>query len=121
MSEDKFWNDVSERVRKAKGLHPLTPQEAEKAYAEAPESRLSQDEIEAIVSGVAAGKKERNRPVESDEWLGVESEEVAEVAEDVLVLNRKPGESDPETEELLEELRRKALSEDDGEEDEEDA
>ena len=118
MSDDKFWDEVSERVRKARGLRPLSPEEAKKAYKEAPEAPLPAGEIEAIVSGVTSGRPER-REKEPDA-ASVYLEAMEEVEDDVCVFNRNRGEDDPETDELLDELRRKALSDDDGEEEEKD-
>src|SRR4051794_3486698 len=108
-----------ERLRRLKGFCPLTPKEADAELADAPEERLPPDEIESLLAVVRSGTVEPCDPEPVDEWSP--EMDLQGMEEDVFALNRNAGEADPETDQLLEELRRKALGDDDEEPDGEDA
>lgn len=109
MSSDpeKTWKSLAARIRRAKMLHKLSPAEAEAELRDAPDMPLSEGEIDAVIRGATSGKLDAWEPEPSPECL--EDINTASVDEGVLQLNRNPGENDPETEKLIEELRRSAL------------
>jgi hypothetical protein len=100
---DKFWLELVARV----GLKPLSQEQAESELANAPEEPVSENEVESFVRAAVRGEWTVWRPSFSEEWVA--GADVSTVEEEVLQLNRNPGESDAETERLLEECRRKAL------------
>ena len=53
---DKFWDDAVGKIRKAKGLSPLTPEEADAAFDAAPEVPMSADEIASIADAVTSAQ-----------------------------------------------------------------
>jgi len=113
---DKFWVDTVGKIRKAKGLCPLTPKEADEAFDDAPEVPMSADEIASIVDAVTSGELASWEPLaqydyESDPTFG-------EVNESVLEVFRHEGEADDEAEALEKELEDEMLNEDETEEDE---
>ena len=99
-----------ERLRKLKGLCPLTPEEAEAEFAAAPEEPITPDEVEDLIRRVKSGELDAAEPFPDGQWL--DEVEYEDVEEDVLQLNRNAGEEDEATDQLLEELRRKALDDD---------
>jgi hypothetical protein len=109
---DKFWQDVAKDLGRQSGVSPLTPEEAQKEFEGLPDAALPESEIESIIEQVTSGELAVWTPTPMDEeTLGLESEAIEE---DVLQLNRNAGEGDAETDELLDELRRKALEEEPG-------
>lgn len=105
---DKFWAELVGKVGRRDPLGSLSREEAEAELDSAPEEPLSQQEIEAIVKAAVSGKTRPAKPVVEPVFPC--EVDAAEVREEVLQLNRSPGEVDPESQKLLEELRRKALS-----------
>ena len=61
--DDKFWHDVAGKLRKAKGLCPPSPDEADAAFDEAKEIPLSDDQIKSIVESVTSGDMGAIAPV----------------------------------------------------------
>ncbi|MBL7132887.1 MAG: hypothetical protein ISS78_02200 [Phycisphaerae bacterium] len=115
---DKFWQDVAGDLGRQSGVSPLTPEEAQKEFEGLPDVALPESEIEAIIEQVTSGEMTIWTPTPiNEEAPGLESQAIEE---DVLQLNRNAGEGDAETDELLDELRRKALKDDtaDGQENE---
>jgi len=115
---DKFWEDVAGDLARQSGVSPLTPEESQKEFDRLSDVPLPDSEIESIVEQVTSGELTIWTPTPIDEeTLALESEAIEE---DVLQLNRHAGEGDAETDELLDELRRKALEDEpaDGQEDE---
>jgi hypothetical protein len=114
---DKFWHEVEKDLARQAGLAPLTPEEAQKEFEKLPDVKLSDPEIESIIDQVTSGELAVWTPTPVDvEKPGMESQAIEE---DVYQLNRNAGEADAETDELLDELRRKALEDEppDGQED----
>ena len=104
---DKFWQEVEKDLARKAGLAPLTPEEAEREFEELPDAKLLDSEIDSIIEEVTSGQLTDWTPTPIDEQaLGVDSEVIGE---DVYQLNRNAGEADAETDELLDELRRKAF------------
>ena len=115
---DKFWQEVEKDLARRAGFAPLTPDEAQKEFEKLPDANLSDTEIDSIVEEVTSGQLTDWTPTPIDEQIvGLESETIEE---DVYQLNRNEGEADAETDELLDELRRKALEDEpsDGQENE---
>lgn len=107
---DRFWKDAATRLRRAKWLHALAPEEAQAALDAADEVPLSQDEIESVVEAATSGDLATWTPRPVLNWA--EDVDSAAVADEVCQLNRNRGEEDTETEELLDKLRREALAND---------
>jgi len=115
---DKFWQDVAKDLARQAGVSPLTPDEAQKEFETLPDVALPEAEIESIIEQVTSGDLAVWTPMPiSGETPSLESQAIEE---DVLQLNRNAGESDSETDELLDELRRKGLEDEppDGQENE---
>lgn len=114
---DKFWQKAAKDLARQSGHAPLTPEEAQREFETLPDIKLSDDEIDSIVEQVTSG--------ELTVWTPTPAEEDAinfdceAIEEDVLQLNRNEGEADDQTDQLLDELRRKALEDGqaDGQED----
>jgi hypothetical protein len=113
---DKLWAQVAKELARRCGFATLTPEQAQKEFEALPDEHLSEGEITSIMDRVISGKfvTKMPAPIDSEEISGSDSV----IEEDIYQLNRNAGESDPETERLLDELRRKALGdgEDDGDE-----
>lgn len=104
---DKFWQDVARDLARQSGVSPLTPEEAQKEFEELPDVDLPESEIKSIIEQVTSGELAVWTPTPlNQETTGLESQAIEE---DVLQLNRNAGEGDSETDDLLDELRRKAL------------
>jgi len=120
MSEetDKFWQEVEKDLARQAGFAPLTPEEAHKEFEELPDAKLEESEIDSIVDQVTSGQLTVWTPAPIEEETPALEPQAIE--EDVYQLNRNAGEADPETDELLEDLRRKALEDEpsDGQENE---
>ena len=104
---DKFWQKAAKDLARRSGLAPLTPEQAEKECESLPKLKLSEEEIESIIDQVTSGELTEwtPTPMEGD----APSFDSEAIEEDVLQLNRNEGQADAETDELLDELRRKAL------------
>lgn len=113
---DRFWDDVAGKLRKVKGLCPLTPEEAEAAFDAAPEIPLTPDEVESIVDAVTSGELASWDPLpdadaEADPSFG-------EVNEQVLQVFRHEGEEDADADREEQDLENELLNENDPKEDE---
>ena len=53
----RFWDEIAPKLRRAKGLHPLSPEEAQAQLDAALDELLSADEIESIVGSVASSRE----------------------------------------------------------------
>ena len=114
---DNFWHKVARGLARLSGCAPLTPEEAQKEFDSLPDTKLSEAEIDAIVDQVTSGELAVWTPTPpADDATGFNREAIEE---DVLQLNRNEGQTDEDTERLLDELRRKALEDGqaDGQED----
>lgn len=109
-SDTPKWNDVAERLRRAMGLCPPTPNEADQAIANADEVPMSEDEVRDIVSEVTKGKAQNHSFHPDHSWT--EGIDTNAVNDDMLVMNRNPGDEDDEVDKMVEELRREALEDD---------
>ena len=102
------------RLRRLKGLCPLTPEEADAELAATPDTPLGDDEIERLLSSALSGSPDAQEPVPEREWSP--EGELEGIDEEVLQLNRNAGDEDAEVDQRVDEHLRKALG-DDGEED----
>lgn len=109
-SEVPKWSDVAEKLRRAMGLCPPTPTEANHAISTAKELPMSQDEILDIVRAATQGEAQKASFHSDHSWT--EEFDTKAVADDMLVMNRNPGEDDEEVDKKVDELRREALDED---------
>jgi hypothetical protein len=111
---EKFWDEVSGKLRRFKGLRPLTPKEAEAELRGAPDYPLTPGQIDSIVEAVTSGELASWEPLPKLDWTNEFNAD--EVNEEVLQLNRNCGDDDPDTARLEEELRQELLSDDETEE-----
>lgn len=108
---DKLWESVENDLRRKKGLCPLTPEEAQGEFERLQDEDIADDEIDGIVEAVTSGELTSWVPMPNlDELAGVDT---TEIESDALQLFRNPGESDPETDDLIGRLRQEADEEDD--------
>lgn len=104
---DKFLKKAAKGLARRSGYAPLTPEEAQQEFDALPDVKLSDDEIASIVDQVTSGELTVWTPIPTEEDApGFDCEAIED---DVLQLNRNEGQADADTDELLEELRRKAL------------
>jgi len=104
---DRFWQKVAKDLARQSGVAPLTPEEAQKEFEALPDAGLSGMEMDSIIDQVMSGELAVWTPVSTDADLSATDSEAIE--QDVYQLNRNEGQADAETDELLDELRRKAL------------
>ncbi len=114
--DDKFWNEVAGKLRKRKGLCPLTPEEAEGAFDDAPAAPSSKDQIDSIVEMVTSGELTSWEPVSDCDWE--DDAAIVEIGEQTRSMFRNQGDEDPESERAEKELEDKLLSDDESAEDE---
>lgn len=119
-NEPNNWSEIVGKLRRAMGLAPPTPEEADAEMRSAGEIPMSDDEIKAIAKAATEGQRGRPELESTYEWLCDQHDETIE--DSLLVMNRNKGEDDEEVQKRLDELRRKALDSenDDDEEDEQD-
>ncbi|GAB4196932.1 MAG: hypothetical protein Kow00105_11080 [Phycisphaeraceae bacterium] len=114
---DKFWKQIAAGLGRHTGLAPMTPEEAQAEFEALPDDPLSDAQIEDIIECVTSGELADWTPPVPD--FDTREFECQGIEEDVLQLNRNEGDGDEATDELLDELRRKALEDGqaDGDED----
>jgi hypothetical protein len=105
------WDDLAAKLRRALGLCSPTPEEANHAMNTAQEVPMTAMEIQDIVRAVTLGHVQV--PTLHPQHAWTEELDMSAVADDMLVLNRNPGEEDAEVDGRVEELRREALEEED--------
>ena len=111
MNADKWWDDAVQKLRRMKGLCPLTREEADAELKKTKRVPISESEIDSIVSRIVSGQMDEE-PV-ARPWGEQQLDE--ELAGEILQLNRNAGEEDPETAKRLNELREQLLNDDDDE------
>lgn len=103
---EKYWNDRLQKLRRFKGLCPLTPSEAEEALSKMRSRPASDAEIDAIVDAISRGvmPESSDEPPPAD-WSAEYDHEAIE-SEAVLFRNEGEGADEPDASEneLLEEL-----------------
>jgi hypothetical protein len=106
LDADRFWKNVAGKLRKKKGFCPLTPEEAEAAFNEAPSVPLSDERINSIVKAATGGQDS----TDEGEWQ--EDDELQGAEEKQLQLFRKPGEGDEAAKKAETELEDEMLDDD---------
>lgn len=110
INSEKFWVQMASGLRRYLGFEPLaTSAEAESQPDGVDEMPLSDDEIERVVSRACAGKRSGRDASLLTEWA-IELDTSA-IDADMAVINRNAGEKDVQTNNLLRQLRKRALEE----------
>lgn len=104
---DRLWDEIAPKYRKQKGFCPMTPDEAEAAFDEAPAIPLSKDYIQSVVDSVTAGETPSWDPPDAGWKADAETEQVEE---DMLAMYREEGEASAETDVAEQELRERLLN-----------
>ena len=112
---EKRAEEMLNKLRKLKGLAPMTPEEADTAYDAAPAEPIPRDKIRSIVESVTSGELASWEPVPELEWT--DNINLDEVENDALQLYRNKGEDDEASDQAEAELRDELLSDDDEPED----
>jgi hypothetical protein len=106
----EFWEWASAKLRRLHKHAEMTPEEIEAFLDSLEDESLSEDQIEEIVASIRAGAIPRREPEPDFSWLGAIND--SEVEDEVYQLARNKGQDDQETLRLIEELRRRALTDD---------
>jgi hypothetical protein len=118
---DQFWKDVKGKVRRAFDLNPLCREEAEELAKRArKDKKMSDEDVDSIMEFVLSwgqkGGLSTTPPPSAPEEDGDDTPAWTDdpmtremMDEEIAVLNSNAGEKDPETEDLIEKLRREAL------------
>jgi hypothetical protein len=117
--DKQFWQTFGGTVRKALGNCPLTPEQAQKELNTLKASEIlpfTEDEIETSIDKILRGDLEPEVAEPDLSWLG--GIDTAAVGEGVYALNRNRGDEDPEVDDQIDELRKKALDEEQPDDDE---
>ncbi len=117
--DNTFWNEMTDEMRRALHLNPLTDEEAEREYDDAPAVPMSPEQI-AEYTKIASAAVPRE-PSYEDRIAGSKAiEDIDHEVGEVLGLHRNEGDLDPEVEEEMRRQREEALSDDEDEGDEDD-
>ena len=111
--DEKRLRELMDKLRKVKGLCPLSEEEAEAAYNAAPDEPMTEDEIRSVVETVTSGELASWEPRLDLDWS--EEVDLEDVASDAYQLFRNKGEGDAESAAAEEELRREMLDDGDDE------
>lgn len=112
--DKKFWDEMKDQMRHALHLHPLTNEEAERAYDEAPDAPMTEERIAEFVK--MASSSVPREPSYEERIGGTINQQIDQEVEEAIGLYRNEGEIDPEVEEEMRRQREEALEEDDQEE-----
>jgi len=110
---DRFWNDIAPKYRALRGLCPMTPEEADAEYDNAPAIPMTESEIQSIVDAAISGQALPREP-EVKHWAP--DSDLEAVEDEMLAMYREEGEPDAETDAIEEELRKRILSDEPAEE-----
>ena len=110
---DRFWNDIAPKYRAVRGLCPMTPEEADAEYDDAPAIPISKSEIQSMMDAAISGQSPSWKP-ESQDWTP--DSDLESVEDEMLAMYREEGETDPVTDALEDELRKRMLSDESTEE-----
>jgi hypothetical protein len=124
---EKFWEEVRGKLRRAHDLDPMCQEESEKEYKKAPSQPMSDGDIEDVLAfvrsmGTTGGMAPKTEEADDDKYDDLASEWIDPVTDEMMAgdlqfINRNAGEQDDETTDLVDELRKKALEESEGGED----
>jgi hypothetical protein len=107
-TEDKeFWEWAAPKLRRAYKHKDMTPEEIDAFLDSIGDEALSQQHIEYILESIRADAVPHWEP--EPDFLGIDELHDTAVDEEVYQLNRNKGEEDEETLRRIEELRRRAL------------
>jgi hypothetical protein len=107
-NEDKeFWEWVAPKLRREYGYTDMTPEEIEALLDTVEDEELPPHQIEHILESIRADSVLYWEP--EPDFLGIDELHDTDVEEEVYQLNRNKGQEDEETLRRIEELRRKAL------------
>jgi hypothetical protein len=107
-NEDKeFWEWAAPKLRREYGHRDMTPEEIEAFLDTVEDEELPPHQIERILESIRADAVPHWEP--EPDFLELDELYDSDVAEDVYQLNRNKGQEDEETLRRIEELRRKAL------------
>lgn len=104
---DEFWEEIAPIYRTYRKLCPMTTDEAEAAFDDAPEIPMTAEEIAGIVEKVVAGTPPDWQP-DPEEWSP--DRKLDRVQDDMLAVYREEGEPDPDTDAKEDDLRKRMLS-----------
>ncbi len=122
--DDQYWKENKRKLRRAFNLEPMCREEAEDEVKRAKNSKpMAEADVNSIMEfvlswgergGLSAEPEKQEEDEEDDQapatWVDPVTPEMMD--EEILQLNSNAGEKDPETEALLEKLRREALDND---------
>lgn len=110
--KDTFWTELAPKFRKALGLDTPSLEEIERTLDRMPQKPMEARRFDRIMARLSGDETRASNDSPLPSWLERESEPEA-IDEDLLAaLHRNQGDQDPEIEELLEELRKEGLSDD---------
>lgn len=113
---DRFWDAIAPKYRALRGLCPMTPEEADAEYDNAPAIPMTETEIQAMVDAAISGQVSSWEP-EVKHWTP--DSDVESVEEETLAMYREEGEADAETDAIEEELRKRMLNDEPADEQDE--
>lgn len=104
---DRFWKDIAPKYRAHHGLCPMTPEEADAGFDDAPAIPISDSEIKAMVDAATSG----SLPAWTPDLVRWQPDAYTQyVREDMLAMFREEGEASEETDAIEEELRKRMLN-----------
>lgn len=106
--DNTFWDEMVGEMRRALHLCPLTDEEAEREYDEAPEVPLSEDQI-AKYAKIAGSAVPRELSYEERTTSGETNKTIDQEVGEVRGLYRNEGDLDPDVEEEMRRQRKEAL------------
>jgi hypothetical protein len=114
---EEYWERVAPRLRRHLGLHRPSIEEAQAAFDAAEEESLPKEELDSIIAFAKTGPAKQVPQKDKARWFdrlsfGPTQQEMA------LAFNRNAGSHDDEASRLMDELRQKALAEEDENEEE---
>lgn len=112
--DDKYWNSIVGKLRRAQGMCPLTPEEAEAAFDSAPDMPLSDEQIRRMTEAAMSGALLEGGLDDDKPW---DESEYENLPEESLQIFRNEGEPDTDVEGREGELEDKMLNGDESEED----
>jgi hypothetical protein len=110
---DKVFDQVTNKLRKKKGLCPPTPEEAAEAFKKTKPIPVSEEEQAAIVDAMLSEETPIRGDDASEPWSSTPLDQ--EIDADCQAICRNPGEGDEDTERLEAEIEQELLKEDDDE------
>lgn len=114
---EEYWERVAPRLRRHLGLHRPSMEEAQAAFDAAEEEPLPKEELDSIIAFAKTGVTKPAPQKRIRRWI--EKLNLGPIQQDMaLAFNRNAGSNDEEASRLMDELRQKALAEEDENEEE---